>query len=270
MAKQNKTSTKATRTAREEATAARAAAQAAEKRRQRIINITIALVIGAIVVGIVGGALYFSNKTKEEAGGTPDPDAALPVGAFPSGDPLAYGIPYGSNPDAPTLETWEDFQCPACASFEAAVGQDLWQRADNGEIQLVTRVTSFLDRSMGTSYSRLAGVAYGCAVDAGKGMEYKSTVFANHPAKEGDGWTDDQLIGFAETAGISGDDLDTFEQCFSDRVYLPWVTNSTEEFYNNQISGTPTVLINGQKVATADVMDPVKLQGLIDAAAAAE
>ena len=270
MAKQSKATPKSTRSAREEAAAARAASQAAEKRRQRMINITIAVVIGVVVLGIIGGALLVSNQTKESSGAVANPDAAVPVGAFGSGDPLAYGVPYGSNPDAVVVAVWEDPQCPACASFEAAAGEDLRQKADGGEILLVTRPTTFLDRRFNTDHSRRAVAAYGCAVDAGKGMEFKTTMYANQPAEEGTGWTDEQLIGFGETAGISGADLTTFEQCFTDRVYLPWATNSTEAFYTAGVQGTPSVTVNGEDVATADVVDPVKFQQLIDEAAAAQ
>ena len=255
MAKQSKKSTKS-RTAREQAAAARAEALAAEKRRQRTINIVIAVVITVVVVGIVGGALYFANQTKEESGAVANPDAPLPAGAFGPDDALAYGIPTGTDPDAPTLELWEDFQCPACGAFEAAVGPDLDSRAEAGEIVLVSRPTTFLDRSLGNDSSRLATAAYGCAVDAGKGSEYKSTVFANQPGSEGDGWTEDQLVGFAETSGIAGEELAAFETCLADRVYLPWATNSTEEFYANGIGGTPTVLLNGEVIENADVLDP--------------
>lgn len=266
MAKQSKKSTKS-RTAREQAAAARAEALAAEKRRQRTINIVIAVVITVVVVGIVGGALYFANQTKEESGAVADPDAPRPEGAFSPEDPLAYGIPTGTDPDAPTLEVWEDFQCPACGAFEEAVGADLDSRAAAGEIVLVSRPTTFLDRSLGNDSSRLATSAYGCAVDAGQGSEYKSIVFANQPGSEGDGWTEEQLVGFAESAGIVDEDLATFETCLTDRVYLPWATNSTEEFYANGVGGTPTVLLNGETIETADVLDPEVLSQLIAEAA---
>ncbi len=268
MGKQSKQSSKSSRSAREAAAAARAASLAAEKRRQRTINIIIGAVIAIVVAGIVGGALFFANRTKEESGAVANPDAAAPAGAFPSGDPLAYGIPYGSDPDAVTLEVWEDFQCPACAAFETAAGANLKALADEGQLQYVTRVSTFLDRNLATDHSRRAAAAYGCAVDAGKGMEYKSALFSNQPSSEGDGWTDAQLVEFGSTAGIAEQDQPTFEQCFVDRDYLPWATNSTEQFYANGISGTPTVLIGGEVVDTADVLDPAKLQQLLDEAAA--
>ncbi len=257
---------KSSRTAREQASAARAANAAAEKRRQRRISIIIGVVIAAVVIGIVGGAVLVSNNTREQSGATANPDAVIPTGGFAKDSELAYGIPYGSNPDAPVLQAWEDLQCPGCQAFETAAGADLKQRADNGEILVVTRITTFLDKNLATDHSRRAAAAYGCAVDAGFGYEYKEVVYANHPATEGAGWTDDQLIGFGSQAGISGDALATFESCFTDRTYLPWANNSTETFYTAGIPATPHLVFNGTEVSTSDVVDPAKFQALIDAA----
>lgn len=252
------------RTAREKAAAARAEAQAAEKRRRRMVNIGIGAGIAVIVVAIIGGAWWSSQQVKVDAGVVSDPTAAAPVGAFPADGPTPFGIPTGTNPDAPVLEVWEDFQCPACAAFENVAGANLRSLAEQGTILLVSRPTTFLDRSLGTDSSRRATAAYGCAVDAGVGDPYKQLVFANQPTTEGDGWTDQQLIDFGTQAGVSEADFPTFEQCFVDRTYLPWANNSTDAFFNEGINGTPTVVLNGTKLDNADVVDPAKLQSKID------
>ncbi len=75
--------TSSAKTAREKSAAARAAAEAAEKRRQRTINIAIAAVVLLVVGGIVGGALIFSNQTKQESGAVVDPSAAVPSRRLP-------------------------------------------------------------------------------------------------------------------------------------------------------------------------------------------
>lgn len=261
-------SAKGTRSAREAAAAARAASIAAEKRRQRMINITIAVVIAAVVIAIVGGALLISNQTKEQ--NTVNPDAAAPAGAFPTGSDLAYGIPYGSDPDAPQFVAWEDFQCPGCQAFENANGAAIRELADNGEIYQITRVTTFLDNNLATDHSRRASAAYGCAVDAGQGMDYKEIVYANAPGSEGTGWTDEQLIDFGRQAGIEGDAFTTFESCFTDRTFLQWAANSTDQFYALGIPGTPYLTLNGKEITTKQVADPATFQQLIAEANAAQ
>lgn len=255
------------RSARARAAEARAAQQAAEKRRQRIINIVAIIGVAAVFLAIVGGAWYASQQTREQAGAVVNPDAAAPTGSLPSDDPHAYGVVIGGAEGAPVLSVWEDFQCPACAQFEVVAGPTLDELAEAGKIQLVARVTTFLDNNLNSDSSRRSASAFGCAVDAGKAKEYKSTVFRNQPTTEGTGWTDEQLISFGEEAGIEGAAFDTFQQCVTDRTYLGWATNSTDAFYSSGAGGTPAVFLNGEPFATEDVLDPEKLDAAIEAAA---
>lgn len=270
MAKDSKPSSKSARSAREEAAAARAAAMEKQRKRQRTINLAIGGVIAVVVLAIVGGAVIMSRETKQQSGAVADPSAPIPVGVFAAGEEFAFGVPVGSNPDAPVVEVWEDFQCPACGAFEAAMGSTLLAKAEAGEIFLVTRPTTFLDRTFASDASRRAAAAYGCAIDAGQGYPYKEKVYANQPEREGDGWTDEQLTGFAQEIGLTGETYTTFEQCFVDRTYVPWSTNSTEEFYASGATGTPTVKINGEAVATSDVVDQATFDELIKKAAAGQ
>ena len=260
------------RTDRQKAAEARAAQIAAEKRRQRMVNIAAIVGVGIVVIAIIGGAWYYSQQTKKDTGAVVNPDAAVPAGAYGPEEPQAYGIPYGSNPEAPRLEVWEDFQCPACGQFEALAGESLRGLADEGTIVLATlpstsprppisppsspRRACFGRRS--GRRSRRSAAAYGCAVDAGVGTEYKATVFAAQPQREGDGWTDEQLLEFGTTAGVSEEDYPTFEACYNDRVYLGWAGNSTDAFYSDAIPGTPTVKLDGQEIAIEDVLNRKK------------
>lgn len=45
-------------------------------------------------------------------------------------------------------------------------------------------------------------MALGCAVDAGKTAEYHSGVFAMQPSKEGDGFTDQQLLDLGKKLAL--------------------------------------------------------------------
>jgi hypothetical protein len=79
-----------------------------------------------VVVGIIGLALWAKGNDPSNqpiATVEPDPTAPVPKGVFPAGDPNEYGVPYGTaGADAPVLEIWEDFQCPACGALEKANG----------------------------------------------------------------------------------------------------------------------------------------------------
>lgn len=258
---------------RDRAAAAREQANAGERRRERMVRVIGAVTVVAVVFGIIGVAVIARNSSDTSAGSVPsaDPNAPLPAGVLPAADERAFGVPHAgtANPDAPVLEIWEDFQCPACGAVEQANGAGIESLAEAGRVQLVWRPTTFLDRNLGTDASARATAAWGCAVDAGRANEYHRTVFASQPEREGTGWTNEELIAFGGQAGIAGADLDTFTQCVNDGTYLGWSANSTEVFYTSNIPGTPFAKLNGVEIPTEVLVDQAALERLVDEAAAA-
>jgi len=258
---------------RDRAAAAREQANAGERKRERMVRIIGAITVVAVVFGIIGVAVIARNSSDTSAVAVPsaDPNAPLPAGVLPADDERAFGVPYPgtASPDAPVLEIWEDFQCPACGAVEMANGAGIESLADAGKIQLVWRPSTFLDRNLGNNASARATAAFGCAIDAGKGKEFHATIFANQPEQEGTGWTDEELIGFGGEVGIAGADLETFTQCVTDGTYLGWAANSTEVFYTSNIPGTPLAKVNGVEIPTEILVDQASLEQLIDEAAAA-
>lgn len=258
---------------RDRAAAAREQANAGERKRERMVRAVGAVTVVAVVFGIIGVAVIARNSSDTSAVAVPsaDPNAPLPAGVLPADDERAFGVPYAgtATPDAPVLEIWEDFQCPACGAVEQANGAGIESLADAGKIQLVWRPSTFLDRNIGNDASARATSAWGCAIDAGKAKEYHATIFANQPEQEGIGWTNEELIGFGGQAGIAGAELDTFTQCVNDGTYLGWAANSTEVFYTSNIPGTPLAKLNGVEIPTEILVDQATLEQLVDEAAAA-
>ena len=84
-----------------------------------------------------------------------------------------------------------------------------------------------------------AVAAWGCAIDAGKTREYHDIVYANQPQEEGTGWTNEQLIGFADQAGLTGAAKDAFTTCVNDGTYRVWSANSYQSFITSGVQGTP-------------------------------
>jgi protein-disulfide isomerase len=251
---------------RAKAEAARNAANAGEKKRERITRIVGAVVVIVVVLGIIGIAVVARNSSSETAGGstaTADPNAPAPKGTFPTGDEYAYGVPFNDAANVPVMEIWEDFQCPACQSLEKANGAGIEQLAIDGKIRLIWRPTAFLDRNLNNDSSTRATAAFGCAVDAGKSKEYHDAVFANAPETEGDGFSEELLLSLGETAGITGDALDTFKACVTDGTYESWALNSTQEFYDANIPGTPLVKINGQEINASIAVEQATLEQAI-------
>ena len=107
-----------------------------------------------------------------------DPNAPLPAGDAAGGRRASFGVPYPgtATPDAPVLEIWEDFQCPACGAVEQNAGGNRRHAGrQRRQIQLIWRPTTFLDKriSATTASSARATAAWGCAIDAGKAKEYQ-------------------------------------------------------------------------------------------------
>ena len=260
---------------------ARAETEAAERRRERVIRI----VGGLVVVLIVGGLLaagFFAGRDSGSSDAAPapsaDPNAALPAGVSAP----TYGVPYGAGwtsadeATLPTLEIWEDFQCPACAQVEAASAEGIKALADEGRVKLLYRPATFLDNGLAEkniannnpNSSARATSAWGCAVDAGKTAEYHSGIFGIQPADEGVGFSDQQLIDLGSTVGIADADLPTFTTCVQAGTYLGWAANSNQAFGESGAGGTPTAYLNGVEITSNDLADVAVMTEKIDAATA--
>ncbi len=257
---------KPSKSVREKAAAARAEQQAQEKRRERTVRIIGAIGVIVVVVAIIGIAV-FASRSGSGGGGevkplpSPNPSLPVPKGVYDSTGEVPYGVPYGTAPaTAPLLELWEDFQCPACGSLEAINGAGIQTLATDGKVRLVWRPTAFLDNNLGNTSSAQAISAWGCAIDAGKTAEYHDAVYANQPTVEGEGFTDEQLLGFAEQSGISGVPLEEFNTCLTSGRYLGWAVNSTQAFYDAQVQGTPAGFLNGEPLDGAQLADQAGLE----------
>lgn len=140
---------------REKAAEARAAAQAAERRRERTIRIVGGVTVLVVVLGILAIGVFQSRKSDAP----PSADSALPTGVTSAN---GYGFQVNTVAGAPSVEIFEDFQCPACANLEQVYGPMIQQLAADGEIQLTYRPMIFLDNNLNTDHSLRAANARLC------------------------------------------------------------------------------------------------------------
>jgi protein-disulfide isomerase len=208
----------------------RVAEEAARRRRTR--NIMIGVVF--VIVVAVGAAVWASHKT------SPDASAANPAGVL---DDL--GIPVGTA-TSPVVDVYEDFQCPICKMLEANVGPTFQELADSGQARVVYHIMSFLDYNLNNDSSTRAANAAGCAQDQGVFPAYHQQVFANQPETEGQGYTDAQLITFAQNAGVP--DMARFQSCLTNQTFSDWVAQTERLAEDKQVNGTPTIFVAGTKV----------------------
>ena len=229
-----------------------AAREAAKRRRTR--NILIG-VIFVIVVG-VGVTVWALNSTPASSGM-----------ATPAGVTADLGIPVGTA-TSPVVDLYEDFQCPVCKVFEDNVGPTIRQLIADGQIKAVFHIMSFLDNNLNNDSSKRSANAAGCAQDQGVFEAFHDQVYQNQPATEGVGYTNDQLLQFGRDAGVP--DMTRFEQCVTNDTFGEWVAQVERNGEQAQITGTPTVLVDGTVVdwSNATSWDDVvtALTNAIDAA----
>jgi protein-disulfide isomerase len=248
------------------ATARQAKIQAAQKSSSggganKIVVATVVAIVA--IIAVVGGVIW-SQVSKENAatgGGN-----ALPTGVSELGQgfPAFQDVTPAEN--APVVDLYVDYQCPACASFEAVVGSTFTGLAEEGKIELVYHVKNFLDDNLRNDSSTRAGNAAFCASDAGRFEPFHEQVFPNQPAVEGDGFTDAQLKSFAEAAGVAGDELTTWETCLAAGKYDDYVNSVEEQSFKDGVRGTPTVKINGTEVELGAIASPELLTAAVEAA----
>ncbi len=140
-----------------------------------------------------------------------------------------------------TVEEYADFQCPICGTFAR---QTLPQIEDKyiktGKIKFVFNHFAFLGDE-----STRAAEASECANDQGKFWDYADTLFNNQAGENQGAFNDANLEKFAQQIGLN---LDQFKACLADRRNLSKVQSSSNNAQLRNVTGTPTLFINGVKV----------------------
>jgi len=227
--------------------------QAAQKSQGSGANrIVVATVVAVVAILAVVGGVVWSQSQKQAAIGT---STAVPAGAsMGQGYPAFADVTPAAG--APTVDLYEDFQCPICSQFEAALGPTIADLAGSGKIRLKYHVLNFLDDKTGAKNSTPAANGAFCAAADGKFQQFHNAVYASQAA-EGTDVTDAQLAAWAKTAGITGDALKTWTTCVADGTYTRYVSSVNDAAFTiSGFSGTPTVRINGETVDLSKVATP--------------
>jgi protein-disulfide isomerase len=191
-------------------------------------NLVIAVVVGVALIMLVPTVL--SKQT--------DTTAAIPASVSAED---GYGIVFNKElTDAPFIEIYEDFQCPACARFESISGEYIEELITTKKAKVAFHTLSFLGGE-----SQIAANAAACSADEGKFLQLHKTLFANQPSENSGAWTSSYFSTLGLGLGISSPEYD---KCVSGNKYLGWVKNVAEEGAKRNINSTPTVLINGKEI----------------------
>ena len=205
--------------------------RSAERRRAVTLWTSVAVVVVLFLAGLVG----YSKVAGDDKGNLVTPSSAVDEGT-------AFAVGTGSV----AVDVYEDFMCPACNSFEQEAGPTLKTMVGNNKITLRFHPVAILDRfSNGTEFSTRAAAASAAAAQEGKFVEYHDVLFANQPAENTDGLSDDKLIELGRSVGLTSE---TFADAVKDGTYKAWATQATEKFSERGFTGTPTITVNGEQL----------------------
>jgi protein-disulfide isomerase len=191
-------------------------------------NLVIAVVVGVVLIMLVPTLL--SKQT--------DTSAAIPASVSAED---GYGIVFNKElTDAPFIEIYEDFQCPACARFESIAGEYIEELITTKKAKVAFHTLSFLGGE-----SQIAANAAACSADEGKFLQLHKTLMANQPSENSGAWNSAYFSTLGLGLGISSPEYD---KCIYGNKYMGWVKNVAEEGAKRNINSTPTVLINGKEI----------------------
>ena len=220
----------------------------ADRKQRNLITAGIVVVVVALIA--VGG---YAIKNESDKNKTVDKVINPPSVTKDFGIDYSTEVATGKAATDPVkVVAYEDFQCPACLSFEQQSGAFITDAVAKGDISIEYRPISFLDRSSnGNRYSSRSGSAAMCVLDKSGVKAFKKmhdVLYANQPAEGTNGAPDSTLIGFAKQAGVTG-----IDSCIKSERFVPWLEKATAASRDADVSATPTVLVDGKNIETPSV-----------------
>ena len=244
--------------AREKAKMLREQNQKKEKRSKLALQLGVAAAALAIVGG-VGGAIWFEAANRAEA---PVVEATPANLSAEGGIKIGVGLQAFTEDKTPTPEAggavpeiiiYVDYQCPICQAFDVPNSAQLRSWVDTGAATVEIRPISFLDRASLNEYSSRAANAAACVANFAPDsyFDLHQILMEEQPAEGTEGHDDNALFAFAEEAGAGSQEV---KGCIQNKSFNDWVEQNTEHVLttpagdvNLQVSGTPTIVVNGKQ-----------------------
>lgn len=229
-------SSKSAKSAKASAKAKERADRAAElhadaEHQRKMANLRRAAVVGGLLALVIAAAAVLSALNRSE----------LTPSAVGSSD---FGLVVG-DPDAPAeVVIYEDFLCPACGVFEEAVGEQLTAAAAAGDVVVDYRPISILQRVGPYSADSLnAFLVVQEAAGDEVAKEFHDLLFADQPTEDEPAPDADWLV---ERAVEAGADEAAVRPGIEEGARMDDVEAATDEAVEAGVSGTPTVVLDGE------------------------
>jgi protein-disulfide isomerase len=204
-----------------------------------------------------GGKMVATPTAAIKAKGTPTATAAS------SGDGIAH------------IVTYVDFSCPACQAFEETNAENIKSLVEQGAATVEIHPIAILDSHFTTNYSTRANNVGACVANYSPNDFYAvmEAMYTGQGTEGTAGLTDTQMLSLVHTAGLRNGDVDS---CVRGQTFKPWVTSATTRATSGplpntsvtSVSGTPTVLVNGQQYSGSLTSDTAFTTFVEQAAAA--
>lgn len=297
-----------------------ARARAAELRRQQQAaaqrNKMLAIggaVLAVLVIVFAVGFVLLQNRSNAVAsssvayGGTDSDSKSLVTPQLtdvqkPATADASGGIPISADGIGKTatngtvLQIFFDLQCPYCAQFDKANAADLDALVKEPGITVVYQPLSFLDgSSQGTRYSSRAANAAMVVADKDPShfTAFVTALFADQPAENTKGLTDDKIASIATSVGVPQAVVSTFTKTVSGsyqlkdangnttdhtgswRTFAPFLSAATGHASTLPVFakgiGTPTIVLDGTVLpSSVNIYQQGQVKAAVEAAAAAK
>lgn len=197
----------------------------------------------AFALSLVAAIVLLGAVSRGDDGGSSNDTVVIPT-ERPATVTRSSNV-YGDPGAAVTVTEYLDFQCPACLRAGLSVISDIDRLyVEPGKAKLEVKPIAILgDESVD------AAEAAQCADDQGHFWEYHDALFANQAGENKGTYSITNLKRFAAALGL---DTGSFDSCLDSNTYESQVKADTLAARGLPgFHGTPTVLVDGQKVDTS-------------------
>jgi protein-disulfide isomerase len=196
------------------------------------------------VVLTVGGMIWYRSITLD----APIPDDAGDRYAGLEQGYTEQGFPRLGSADAPVVvEEFASFACPHCRDFDENQLPDLLDEIAAGDVQFVLIPM----RNIGSG-AEIAAKAALCAGEQNRFWEMHDVLFYWQQKFYVSVFSERRILDGAETMDL---DMDAFKSCLDAERTQAVIEEAVDEFHRRDLTGTPSVFINGERVYDYNQLD---------------
>ncbi len=201
-----------------------------KRKKQKRRNMITFIIVAIVAVLVVLAAIFLPSYLVKFAHGLNTP-----------------GFPLGDENAPVTVVEFSSYNCSHCYDFNENEAKDfVKQYVDTGKVFF-----NYINIPSNNENSLVAASASYCAADQGKFYEYKDQLF--NYASAADGFSEENLINYAQTAGLN---VDKFQRCLSSGKFANSYQQDVRYAQSVNVTGTPTFLINGTKLVSSTELIP--------------